>query len=171
METATKTDILDRENEFMKLSVGQERLTYYSKSKFIKTFFSTAQKELQNTIFLRDIKNVYIISTKFVYITLYILGGIFLVAAFMSNEEVFTDGFYLNKLKTPATLAQIIAGILLGIACFIGGNKFKKSKLGKMKMLASTHVDGKRRRTALYASVDEQELNELKHQIENRIHQ
>jgi hypothetical protein len=64
METATKTDVLDRENEFMILSVGQERLTYYSKSKFIKTFFSTAQKKFHNTIFLRNIKNVYIISTK-----------------------------------------------------------------------------------------------------------
>jgi Na+/melibiose symporter-like transporter len=89
----------------------------------------------------------------------------------MSNEEVFTDGFYLYKFKTPATLVQIIAGIVLGIAGFIAGNKFKKSNLGKIKILASTHVDGKRRRTALYASVDEQELNELKHQIETRIHQ
>lgn len=171
METVTKADVLEKENEFMTLTVTQEKLTYHSKSKFIKTLFSTAQKQLQNTIFLRDIKNVYIISTKFVYITLYVLAGIFLISAFMSNEETFTDGLYLYKLRTPATAAQIIAGIVFAIASFIGGNKFKKSNLGKMKILAATHVDGKRRRTALFASLDEQELNNLKFQIESRIHQ
>lgn len=169
MENIAKTDILERENEFTKLTVSQEKLTYYSKSKFIRRMFSSVEKESQNTIFLRDIKSIYIVSTKFVYTTLYILGVIFLIAAFMSNEQGFTKD--MTKLSTPATAAQIIAGIVLAIACFIGGNKFKKSKLGKIKILTTTHVDGKGRRTALFASIDEKELNDLKYQIESRCYQ
>ncbi len=159
-------DIIDRENEFAKLTMTDGFLISGAKKRFLKmgysySYFTSAGiptiEKINIKVPVASIKKMRIVSMGIISIVFFLLGAMAFGFGFLTGKDQET-----GEPEGP----NIMTGTIIAVILIALGILYLRSKMGRVKVL-QTSVSGSLP-MLLYASTDIQELKSLRELIKKQ---